>query len=113
MQDLIADIETTAFELEELVATLESSGCQLAENECEYRKALRVAILEEMSMGTRVSVISDLCRGRPDIAVLKQRRDNAEAIHEATKEAINVKKLRIRVLNDQLSREWASGGMET
>lgn len=112
MQNLIEEIEQAFSELNELVSTLQTSGCQLAENECEYRKNLRVAILEEISKGTRVSIVSDLCRGRQDIAIMKQRRDNAQAIHDATQEAINVLKLRVRVLNDQISREWSSGGLD-
>ena len=56
--------------MDELKA-LRQAGTQYAENEAEYRKALRVAIVEERAKGTPVTVISDLCRGREDIAQLK------------------------------------------
>ena len=71
---------------------------------------LRIAILEERDKGTPVTVISDVCRGREDIAELKRLRDCSEAIYKASQEAVNVLKLRIRVLNDEIDREWNSGG---
>lgn len=95
-----------------LMAELEvcrSSGCRYAENEAEYRKALRVAILEERERGTAVTLTGDLCRGRPDIAELKRLRDCSEAIYRASQEAINVYKLRIRMLDAQITRVWNSG----
>ena len=89
--------------------TLRRTGQQYAENEADYRKALRIAILEERSKGTPVTVISDLCRGREDIAELKQRRDCAEALYKASQEAINVYKLKIRTVDEDIKRTWSNG----
>lgn len=89
--------------------TCRTSGCQYAENEAEYRKALRTAILEERAKGTPVTITSDLCRGRPEIAELKRLRDCSEAIYKASQEAINVYKLRIRMTDAQITRIWNSG----
>ncbi len=44
--------------------TCKESGCQYAENEAEYRKALRIAILNERQKGTPVTIIGDVCRGQ-------------------------------------------------
>jgi len=89
---------------------LRKAGCQYAKNEREYRIALRSLILTERAQNnTPVSIVGDVCRGREDIADMKCMRDCSEALYKAAQEAINVEKLRIRVLNDQLSREWASG----
>lgn len=92
------------------VADMRVAGVQLAENEAEYRKALRLAILEERANRTPVTIISDLCRGREDIADLKLARDASEAIYKSYQEEINVNKLRIRVLEGQLKREWGMEG---
>lgn len=94
------------------LATCRSSGCQLAENEAEYRKMLRIEILRERESGTPVTIIGDICRGKPDIADAKRRRDCSEAIYKASLEAINVYKLRIRTLNAQIERDWTSGGVQ-
>ena len=87
--------ELTGQPMREL-ATLKDSGCQLAENEAEYRKMLRIAILEERDKGTPVTIISDICRGTPEIAKLRFERDCAEVVYKSTMEAINGYKLQCR-----------------
>lgn len=94
--------------LEQEIGKLRDAGCQLARNEAAYRIALRSMILDERASGTPVTVISDICRGEPSIADLKLKRDTAEALHDASREAINAIKLRIRVVNDQIGREWSA-----
>ena len=93
-------------ELEREVDALRRAGCQLAENESEYRQALAIKILNERAKGTPVTIISDVCRGDPDIAELKLLRDSAEVNYKASLEAINVRKLRARVISAQIDREW-------
>lgn len=109
MQDLYAERMQLFDRLMDELQALRNSGSQCAENEAEYRKALRIAILEERSKGTPVTVISDLCRGREDIAELKQRRDCSEALYKASKEAINVYKLKIRTVDEDIKRTWSNG----
>ena len=74
-------------------------------------EALRIAILEERAKGTPVTIISDLCRGRADIAEKKQLRDCAEALYKASSEAIMALKLRIKTVDADIQRTWTSGGM--
>mgnify|MGYP001030370565 CR=1 FL=1 len=95
--------------LEAELKTCKESGCQYAENEAEYRKALRIAILNERQKGTPVTIIGDVCRGQEQIAEAKRRRDCSEAIYKASQEAINVIKLRIRMVDAQITRIWNSG----
>ena len=109
MQDLYAERMQLFDRLMDELQALRNSGSQYAENEAENRKALRVAILEERSKGTPVTVISDLCRGREDIAELKQRRDCSEALYKASQEAINVFKLKIRTVDEDMKRTTACG----
>lgn len=60
-----------------------------------------LAILEERQKGTAVTITSDLCS--PD-AELKRPGDCSEAIYKASQEAINVYKLRIRMVDAQPPR---------
>ena len=103
-----------AFEIEQsLVGDLETcktAGIQLAENEALYRKALREEMLSERMGGTPVTIIGDLCKGKAHIAELRYKRDCSEAVYKASQEAINVNKLRLRMLYAQMQREWNSGG---
>lgn len=110
MQDLYGEREQLFDQLMQELEALRRTGQQYAENEAEYRKALPIAILEERSKGTPVTVISDLCRGRPDIAEKKQLRDCAEALYKASSEAIMAIKLRIKTVDADIQRTWTSGG---
>lgn len=111
MRELHEQLDELTDMLMEELATCRTAGCRYAENEAEYRKALRVAILEERDKGTPATITSDLCRGRPDIAELKRLRDCSEAIYKSSQEAINVYKLRIRMLDAQIARIWNSGNI--
>lgn len=111
MQDLEQELNELTDRLERELATCKQAGCQYAENEAEYRKMLRIEILNERQNGTPVTIIGDVCRGKEEIADAKERRDCSEAIYKASQEAINVLKLRIRVVNEQISRIWHSGNV--
>lgn len=112
MQDLVAQ----AYELSELLMgaldECRNAGVQNAENEAEYRKMLRKEILLERDNKTPVTIISDICRGKEEIADAKLNRDCSEVIYKAAQEAVNVYKLRLRIINDQIQREWHSGNRE-
>jgi hypothetical protein len=111
VQDLYGQVDDLVEALMHELEVCRTSGCQYAENEAEYRKALRLAILEERGKGTPATITGDLCRGRDDIAELKRLRDCSEAIYKASQEAINVYKLRLRMLDAEITRVWNSGGI--
>ena len=104
-------------ELDRLMQSLDSDvdamrrcGAQLAEIERDYRVALRSEILRERADGTPGSIIGDVGRGKKSIADLKMARDSAEALYKAQEEAINVKKLQLRIIEAQIEREWGQAG---
>lgn len=111
MSDLWTESQRLMALNQERVSQMRQAGVRLAENEAAYRKALAVALMEERAKGTPVTIVGDICRGRPDIADLKMRRDAAEANYRAFAEEINVNKLRIRVIEAQQAREWSAAGM--
>lgn len=95
--------------LDEAVKTLRFRGRDYAEAEAEYRKALAVEELRlRVTEGMPVTLIPDLARGKSEIADLKAVRDCAEANYKSVIEAINVNKLRVKVLEAQAEREWKS-----
>ena len=57
-----------------------------------------------------VTLISQVIYGYPDIAQLRFLRDSAEVIYNANKEAINTLKLQIRIVQNQIDKEWANEG---
>ena len=52
--------------------------------------------------GTPVTIISDVCRGKKEIAKLRFERDCAEVVYKSAQEAINSYKLQIRILDAQI-----------
>lgn len=111
MVELFKELDELTDRLERELETCRTSGCALARNEQAYRTALRLAILEERAKGTPATVTGDLCRGREDIAALRCQRDCSEAIYRASQEAINVLKLRVRMVDAQITRVWNSGNV--
>lgn len=82
-------------------------GEAYAEAEKEYRIALSKKILYERERGTPVTIVSDICKGDEQIALLRFKRDCAEVSYKAAGEAINSYKLQIKMMDNQLSREWS------
>lgn len=111
MQELSRELDELTDRLERELATCRASGCQFAQNESEYRKLLRIEMLQERERGTPVTIIGDVCRGKEQIAEAKRRRDCSEAIYRSSQEAINVLKLRIRMVDAQMTRVWNSGNV--
>lgn len=100
-------------EMQELVQLLEKAlrefgirGRVFAQAEHDYKVALSQKILVEREKGMPVTIISDICRGEPSIANLRFERDVAEVRYKAAQEAIQSYKLRIRILESQIQREW-------
>lgn len=111
LQDLYAKRDELERLLEEGLRECRMSGLKLAENEAEYRKRLRIEILDMRRAGQPVTIIGDLCRGIEEIADLREARDSAEAIYRASLESINVNKLRLRMVDAEINRVWNSGGV--
>jgi hypothetical protein len=104
--DLYLQLQDKITQLDTFLNDLAVKGIEKANAERDYRVALRKEILKERQNGTPVSILSDVCRGEESIAELKLARDLAETMYDATKEACNGTKLVIRVLEEQIAREW-------
>lgn len=106
--DLINEIGQKTRLLDVAIKELGVRGRAYAAAERDYRVAMAKKIMEERGKGTPVTIISDLCRGSPDIAKLRFERDCAEIVYKSAQEAINAMKLQIRILDAQVGREWSA-----
>ena len=100
-------------ELQEKVQLIDSALQQLgkrgrsyAQAEMDYRQALNQKILMERDKGTPVTIISDVCREDRAVAKYKFERDVAEVVYKSAMEALNVYKLQLRILENQIEREY-------
>ena len=106
INDLVNAISDKTALLDAAITQLGKRGRTYAQAEMDYKIALAKKILTERDKGTPVTIISDVCRGDPQIAKLRFERDCAEVVYKSAMEAINSYKLQIRMMDSQLSREW-------
>lgn len=107
-QDLILELQTRLEMLDKALRQIKKRGEAYARAEQEYRVALAQQMLCERDRGTPVTILSDICRGNRDIAKKRFDRDTAESVYKAALEACNVYKIQIRVLENQIEREWGT-----
>lgn len=105
-QDLMLDLQGKVQLLDKALQQLGKRGRDYAEAEREYRVALAKKIAAERDKGTPVTIISDVCRGSQEVANAKFQRDTAETVYKSALEAINVYKLQLKLLENQIDREF-------
>lgn len=105
--DLIQEMGAKVALLDKAITQLGVRGRTYAQAEQDYRIALSKKILAQRAEGTPVTILSDVCRGDPEIAKLKLERDIAETVYKSAMEAIQAYKLQIRILDAQIDREWS------
>lgn len=108
MADLVNEIMDKSRMLDVAISELKRRGQKYAEAERDYRVALAKQMLTERDNGMPVTIISDICKGKSEIAQLRFSRDCAEVLYKSAMEAINSMKLQIRLMDSQLDREWGT-----
>ena len=105
--DLYEEITRLVNELDISVKHLRKSGTELAEAEQKYKICLREEALKLRSeKNMPVTLINQIIYGVPEVASLRFDRDVKEAVYQANLESINSTKLKLRILENQLNREW-------
>ena len=108
MNDLIMDMQALTKKLDKAVLSLRKTGTEFAEAERDYKILFRQEALKLRDGGMPVTLIDKTVYGIPEVADARFRREVAEASYKANLEAINVWKLQIRILDNQISREWGT-----
>lgn len=108
--DLWQEIRQKTRQLDYSVKELRKSGTAYAEAERTYKIKLREWCLKLRAQDMPIGLIDKTCYGIPEVASLRFQRDCAEAVYKANLEAINAIKLEIRIINEQLAREWGQAG---
>ena len=97
-------------QLEVSIKELRNSGTNYAQAEKDYKILLRQECLKLRDEGMAIGMIDKTCYGIPSVAEARFKRDVAEAVYKANLEAINSIKLKIRIIENQISREWGNNG---
>lgn len=106
--DLINDIQQKQHELDISIRKLRETGTNYAQAERDYKIKLREEALKLRDKGSAIGMIDKTIYGIREIADLRFKRDVAEAVYKANLEAINSIKLQIRIIDNQISREWGN-----
>lgn len=107
--DLYQELQSKTRQLDISIKQLKQSGINYAQAEKDYKILLRMECLKLRDDGMAIGLIDKTCYGIPEVAEAKFKRDAAEAVYKANMEAINSIKLQMRLLENQIGREWTSG----
>lgn len=109
--DLYEEISRLMQELTASIRKLRDNGAKLADAERDYKITLRQEALKlRTAQDMPVTLINQVIYGVPEVAEKRFKRDVEQANYEANKEHINVTKLKLRILEAQLAREWGAAG---
>lgn len=113
MDDLYQELQQKTKQLEVSIKQLRKSGTDYAEAERDYKILLRSECLKLRDEGMAIGLIDKTCFGIPSVAEARFKRDVSEAVFVANKEAIQSIKLQLRLIENQIQREWgqSNGGM--
>ena len=106
--DLIMDIQGMIAKLNTSIKMLRQTGTEYAEAERDYKILLSQESLRLKDGGMAVTLIDKVVYGKRNVAEARFRRDVAETTYKANLESINAIKLQIRVLDNQIAREWGT-----
>ena len=106
MYDLYDELQTKTRQLEIAIKDLRKNGTAYAQAEKDYKIKLREEVLKLRDEGMAIGVIDKTCYGIPSVADLRFKRDVCETVYKANQEAINSIKLQLRLIENQISREW-------
>ena len=106
--DLWQEIEQKRRELNVCIKEMRKSGTAYAQAEREYKVKLREWCLKLRAQDMPIGLIDKTCYGIPEVADMRFKRDVAETVWKANQEAIMSIKLQLRILDNQLQREWST-----
>lgn len=107
MIDLYSELNAKNQALDISVKQLRKSGENYGKAYTEYRIALAKELLILKNEGYAITLAGDIARGKPEIARLKYEEIATEAIYKANLESINALKLQIKLLQNQIDKEWS------
>ena len=108
--ELYEELESLTKQLDVSIKSLRKTGTDYAVKERDYKVLLRQECLRLRDEGMAIGMIDKTCYGIPSVAEARFRRDVAESVYRANQEAINSIKLRMRLIESQIQREWSVAG---
>lgn len=105
--ELINQLNELSIQLPQAIKLMGKYGRDYAKADVEYRQAKAQEVVRLRINGESVTLIGDLVYNSEDVSNALYNRDQSEALYKTAQENINAIKIQIRVIEDQISREWA------
>lgn len=106
--ELWESLEITIKQLNEALSTLRQKGIDYCESNRVYQVEKSKEILRLKKEGMPITLIPQMVKGLDNVAQLDFERNVADVVYKANLEAINVKKLELRVIEKQIEREYGN-----
>ncbi len=107
--DLFEELQEELEKLNKSVENLRKSGSDYAYAEKNYKIILRQECLKLRDEKMAIGLIEKVCYGIPVVADARCERDIKQAIYKANLEAINSYKLNVKIIENQINREYSIG----
>lgn len=108
MDDLYQELRAKMRQAEASLKALKQNGIEKARTEQEYQVKKRQEYLKRKDNGEAVTMINETIKGVQDVAEARFNRDVAEVVYDANISAINLLKLEMRIIEEQINREWGA-----
>lgn len=106
-KDLYGEMQLLFDRLDSAVASIRGNGAAYAQAYHDYRVALGQKLLDLEAAGKPATTSLPIAKSDKKVARHKYEEIANEAIYKANLEAINATKLKIRVIEAQIAREYA------
>ena len=106
-----AEIQETLSNLDLALSEAKARGLEYSRAEAAYYSAKDRRVRELMDEGLSATAISLVIKGEESVNDKLQHYRDMEVLYKNALEAVNVYKLRLRVLENQYEREWSRAGM--
>lgn len=106
--DLYEELQLKQKQLDYSLKQLPKLGKEYASAYTQYRIELAKELVRLKNDGMPVTIAYDIARGNPNVAKLKFDEIASESLYLACKESINVKKLEIKIIQEQINKEMGN-----
>jgi hypothetical protein len=106
--DLVNEQQALLKQLSATIKELEQHGIELATKERDYKIILNQHVLALREDGIAVTLIDKVAYGIKEVAQARLDRDIADTMYNVCREKINGIKLKVRINEEQIKREWSN-----
>ena len=112
-QDLYSERELLRRKLDQCIKMLRQTASDYARADRDYNVAVRACWMRLRDKDMPIGMISKVYKGEDDVAEKRFKLIEAEAMKDANKEAVMSYKLQLRLVEEQIQREFSSPSMGT